>query len=943
MRNAKRIAALALAMVVALTSLFATVSFAASFSDVDTTYHFYKAIDDLVNRGILNGYEDGTFKPDGNITRAEFSKIIAVASAPEGMAFTAGETGFPDVPADNWAAPYVSFAVNTKLVKGYEDGTFGPNNNVTYAEAITMIMRALGYEQAAVQETLEGEPWYAGFIAVANKSGVTNGAMSQPDVPATRGLICQLVYNMNNTSPMEQVGVDMMGNPIFEVKTDKTYSDAVKKTTEYTGQVLAIYNNTVDGGSYGLTRTQIRVGDEVFEIGNFTRESLAKYLGYEVKVTYRSDSSTSDLILSTISMTSRNKTYEVKDDQFESVSSTKIEYYEDEDAKKASELRISSAVTNMIFNGRYTAFDSDLIADLASGSVLFLDNNNDDVMDVAFITSYQTFYLSEVIEDNGLYTLYDKYQQYDPIVLGGSSNDVITIKTTSNGSNFNDAELRNITKDSIVSIAQSKDEKITDVIVSTWTTSAAVNEKDTDMKEIMIGNDYYAANEYYKTILETNSDQAFAVYDTAKFYLDFLGRITAIKLQTSTSTSYGYVAGYVQEEGSLKSDTRRIMLVPNSGVGGASEYVIQASVRINGAGGADAADAISELEDAATLINTSKASKITVKAEHAGIVKYDASGTIIKALHTVDNDKGIKAAYLTDGSAKLTYSTGGNAFKSSGQTKFSINGSTKVFVVPNDRTEVTDYKVSTGTSYFENEATYYIDAYDVENGIAKAVVVYDAKAVAVRGNDLPIVVMGKSKVTSGGENVWKVSYYTLGDDLTTDSEGKPVYSTMETDTLETLDGVEVGDIIRIAKASSVIEGYEMLFNGTKLYTVPTEEGEQSALSAGVTTQVYNNKDDYFKVMYGTVTNKPTDADEGGVITIVPALVSEGTLDESASEAFTVDSSTMIYAYDAAESGANIFTESGLSAIYSFSLDPTKASRVLIVSMNDTVEAIVIVK
>ena len=108
------------------------------FSDVKRSAWYNNAVSTLTKAGILKGYEDGTFQPDGYITRAEFATIaIRFFSG-----VYEGEDLFPDIKG-HWAEDYINNAANKGLVKGYEDGTFGPDRYITRAEAVTLVNRTL--------------------------------------------------------------------------------------------------------------------------------------------------------------------------------------------------------------------------------------------------------------------------------------------------------------------------------------------------------------------------------------------------------------------------------------------------------------------------------------------------------------------------------------------------------------------------------------------------------------------------------------------------------------------------------------------------------------------------------------------------------------------------------------------------------------------------------
>ena len=108
------------------------------YTDVPADAWYNNAVSTLTNAGIIDGYEDGTFKPDGNITRAEFATIAV-------RFFEAtydGEDLFSDI-AGHWAQDYINEAANAGVVDGYPDGTFRPQQYITRAEAMTMVNRTI--------------------------------------------------------------------------------------------------------------------------------------------------------------------------------------------------------------------------------------------------------------------------------------------------------------------------------------------------------------------------------------------------------------------------------------------------------------------------------------------------------------------------------------------------------------------------------------------------------------------------------------------------------------------------------------------------------------------------------------------------------------------------------------------------------------------------------
>ena len=112
-----------------------------NFSDVSADKWYNNAVSTLCHMGVLGGYSDGTFRPNAPITRAEFAKIAVSFAQTNGSAVY---SYFTDVKTTDWFAPYVTAAKDSSLIEGYSDGSFKPENRITRAEACTIVNRVLG-------------------------------------------------------------------------------------------------------------------------------------------------------------------------------------------------------------------------------------------------------------------------------------------------------------------------------------------------------------------------------------------------------------------------------------------------------------------------------------------------------------------------------------------------------------------------------------------------------------------------------------------------------------------------------------------------------------------------------------------------------------------------------------------------------------------------------
>ena len=111
------------------------------FSDVSADKWYNNAVSTLSNMGVIGGYADGTFRPDAPISRAEFAKIAVSFTQNTG---SATYNYFTDVKTTDWFAPYVTAAKDAGLIEGYSDGSFKPESKITRAEACAIVNRTLG-------------------------------------------------------------------------------------------------------------------------------------------------------------------------------------------------------------------------------------------------------------------------------------------------------------------------------------------------------------------------------------------------------------------------------------------------------------------------------------------------------------------------------------------------------------------------------------------------------------------------------------------------------------------------------------------------------------------------------------------------------------------------------------------------------------------------------
>lgn len=268
MKNQTKILALALTVQMAAAPLMAM----AAFQDTQSNWA-RNAIDSLSSQGILTGYPDGSFRPEGLITRAEFSAMMVKAL---GLNINAtGQQTFNDVPTSHWAYPSIETVRTTGLVSGYPNGQFQPAKSISRAEAMAVLSNAARIpmpNDATVNQILSNyrdsasiPSWARPGVAAAIQSGIyandpSAGNAVEPLQPTTRAEVAAMVENLR--ARLNLAG-GQQGAPGTGGYTGMTQQGG---HTTLQGRVATVPANTKFTGtlSTGVLSSELnKVGDEI--------------------------------------------------------------------------------------------------------------------------------------------------------------------------------------------------------------------------------------------------------------------------------------------------------------------------------------------------------------------------------------------------------------------------------------------------------------------------------------------------------------------------------------------------------------------------------------------------------------------------------------------------------------------------------------------------------
>jgi hypothetical protein len=141
--------------------------------DVSPNAWYASYVSKLLSKQVMGGYPDGTFRPEGSITRAEFCKALVLAMG--WIASPPPNGTFSDVPMGSWAYPFIETAYTKGIIKGYPTGEFRPNNMVTRAEMAQMISLALKLQSSASSYSDTSDHWAKLYIGGCTNAGIVDG------------------------------------------------------------------------------------------------------------------------------------------------------------------------------------------------------------------------------------------------------------------------------------------------------------------------------------------------------------------------------------------------------------------------------------------------------------------------------------------------------------------------------------------------------------------------------------------------------------------------------------------------------------------------------------------------------------------------------------------------------------------------------------------------
>lgn len=235
-----------------LFSLLFTGYVLADFADTPQGHPYHEAIEYVQRAGIVEGYPDGTYRPDVLINRVEFLKILLEADTNDRIC-TERYFLYPDVVAGSWYDGYVQEASNCGIVTGYPDGSFQPGAPINYAEASKIVVETWDRDNAELYADHTQEHWYERYIAYLDHQNIKPRRNIQPSDLLSRGEMAEIIFRLSHdVTPAEyETNPDLGGQ----------FRDAVLRSRDPDCRAYAMDENEGNYSSSGITDTSNGISD----------------------------------------------------------------------------------------------------------------------------------------------------------------------------------------------------------------------------------------------------------------------------------------------------------------------------------------------------------------------------------------------------------------------------------------------------------------------------------------------------------------------------------------------------------------------------------------------------------------------------------------------------------------------------------------------------------
>ncbi|MBP3359795.1 MAG: S-layer homology domain-containing protein [Clostridia bacterium] len=469
--------------------------------------------------GIMGNVEDGDFRADDKITRAEFTAVICRMFSYDNIG--GQDTVFTDVPSSHWASGFISFAHNIGWINGVGNGLFLPEAEITYGEAVKILVCVLNYDFGPGEITFPG-----GYISIAGSIGIRKNAVDSSEA-ITRAQTAGIIDNALDIYPMEWNSDGDL------VKSDKTLFETISDRKEL-GHYSGILTST---GNYSIiNKKSVDRAVTVDDIQFYTDKNYDEYLGQYVDAYYNTDSYE---IVEISPVQRRNIVVEIPAEDTE-VHTTGIDYYGGGPRKKT--IKINSE-TIFLLNGDIVQPSE--IGSVYHGKFKAVENNRDSIYDVILITKAESFIVESVSAENMAVYFKDEktYHGRKGFVFKFDDADKTYNITDKNGES---REFSDIEPGCSISFVGNSDESVVTAYVNNEKCSGKIEGISPSEGEVVINGKTYQMGK------DADGNDTFNPSNIieGEFVIDAFGYIIGAWEKQNTKFAYAYVENaYIDESG----------------------------------------------------------------------------------------------------------------------------------------------------------------------------------------------------------------------------------------------------------------------------------------------------------------------------------------------------------------------------------------------------------
>ena len=520
--------------------IFQTGAFALDYPDIPADASYRGVIVDLYNFGVIKDDPARDFGFENNVTRAEFAEILARAAGLDALQSGGVHQIFNDVPSSHPQAAAIEALWNHRIIAGYSDNSFRPDDDMLLEHALKAVVNTLGYKNYA--DARGGYP--IGYLAVANSTGLLRGITGKHEAEISKKDMAHLIHNALFVNLFEET----------------VYGDNLKmrenKSTTLMNNGLKLYKGTgivEDTGISGLhgestvSRSKIVIGGTIYDDASVNGKQM---LGRRTEFYYRQDD---EEITATVIYIKADKGAESV-----TVNSGDIIDFKDfalsySTASGRTSLHHISPLADVIFNGKVLNYSVNdiLFKDDAGvtnrfGTVELIDNDSDGIYEVVDVRSYENIIVDMIAPATDM-KIYGKNSKFIEL----NADTMVTLKDTRG----REIRYENLREWDILTVSNSKDAKYIDIIVSAESVVGTV----TEIREGQSGQ-YFITIEDSKGAVEyeltpacgyynpsmSATDIGITVGDSAYYGLDAFNKIALVINRTPINIlQYGCLVDYV--------------------------------------------------------------------------------------------------------------------------------------------------------------------------------------------------------------------------------------------------------------------------------------------------------------------------------------------------------------------------------------------------------------